>query len=123
MSIPTGEMLNSERRQAELNQERKLRLFYRFANQADRDRAIKVIEDSRQFADELSQVDNFGPDASPEHNADGLALRLNKYDANALAKVEALLNNSGCHVVDKNEWIIEPSEQQQEVQARQQVQL
>ena len=124
MSIPFGELLSPERRQAELDLERQTKLFFRFGSEADREKAIKTIEEQREFSDELKHVDNFGRDASAAHEHDGLFLHLDNFDSNALTKIEAFFNRAdiNCHVVDKNEWIVEPAEQQKELESRQRAQ-
>jgi len=111
-------MLAPERRQAELNNERKQKLFYRFASRDERDRAIREIETSREFADEFSHVDHFGPDTNPAHQSDGLMLRLDNFDPLVLNKIENYFNRLGLAVKEKNEWIVEPDEQSQEEEKR-----
>lgn len=101
-----------EKRLAERDAQRKIKLFYRFKNSEDKQRALDIIAEFREFQEELKQVDSVGSDQSPEHSGDGIVLHMGQYTKSSLESIKNFFISHGLEVTGCNEWIEEPEEQQ-----------
>ena len=89
-----------------------LELYYTFNSEADRNKAKKLIEDSKQYDELFLRLTTLQNDPSPERSGDGLALRFDRYDEGLLKRVKEYFEHNGIGVPASNEFVVPPDVEQ-----------